>query len=232
MIEAFILRRDICGLTTKNYNRIFVDVLDKVRRSSLPALTALEVQLSLGDSDINRWPADEEWKAAWLGRDQYKGTRQPRLRYLFEAIERAKRTALSEEIEIKSELTIEHIMPQTWRPHWPVPGFDHVEDDDIDVEQLTRQVERDQIINKLGNLTLLTHSLNTTVSNGPFAVKMPAVRAHASLALNRELNAFDHWDEETILQRGRSLFDVARKVWRGPMEREIALAAQTPAAAA
>lgn len=232
MIEAFILRRDICGLTTKNYNRLFIDVLDKVRRSSLPALRALEVQLSFGDSEINRWPTDEEWKAGWLGRDQYKGRRQPRLRYLFEAIERAKRTALSEEIEIKSELTIEHIMPQKWRSHWPVPGFEHVAEGEIDVDQLAREVEREQAINKLGNLTLLTHSLNATVSNGPFSVKMPAVRAHASLALNRELNAFDHWDEETILQRGQALFEVARKIWRGPLEREKASMAEAPAVAA
>lgn len=220
MIEAFILRRDICGLTTKNYNRMFIDVLDKVRKSNLPALRALEVQLSIGDSELNRWPDDEEWKAGWLGRDQYKGPRQPRLRYLFEAIEKAKRTALSEEIEIKSELTIEHIMPQKWRSHWAVPGFEHVADDEIDVDQLNREVEREQAINKLGNLTLLTHSLNATVSNGPFSVKMPAVRAHASLTLNRELNAFDHWDEEAILQRGQALFEVARKIWRGPLERE------------
>jgi len=232
MIEAFILRRDICGLTTKNYNRLFIDVLDKVRRSSLPALRALEVQLSFGDSEINRWPTDEEWKAGWLGRDQYKGPRQPRLRYLFEAIERAKRTALSEEIEIKSELTIEHIMPQKWRSHWPVPGFEHVAEGEIDVDQLAREVEREQAINKLGNLTLLTHSLNATVSNGPFSVKMPAVRAHASLALNRELNAFDHWDEETILQRGQALFEVARKIWRGPLEREKASMAEAPAVVA
>lgn len=232
MIEAFILRRDICGLTTKNYNRLFIDVLDKIRRSGLPALSALEAQLSLGDSDINRWPTDEEWKAGWLGRDQYKGPRQPRLRYLFEAIEKAKRTALSEEIEIKSELTIEHIMPQKWRTHWPVPGFDHVAQGEIDVDQLAREVEREQSINKLGNLTLLTHSLNATVSNGPFSVKMPAVRAHASLALNRDLNAFDHWDEDAILQRGQAMFDVARKVWRGPLEREKALMAEAPAVAA
>lgn len=228
MIEAFILRRDICTLTTKNYNRLFIDVLDKVRRSDLPTLSALEVQLSLGDVDTNRWPSDQEWKDGWLGNDQYRNARQPRLRYLFEAVEKAKRTALSEEIEIKSELTIEHIMPQKWRSHWPVPGFDHVAEGEIDVDQLSRQMEREQSINKLGNLTLLTHSLNATVSNGPFSVKMPAVRAHASLTLNRELNSYDIWDETTILQRGTALFDIARKVWRGPMDRATASEVSAP----
>jgi hypothetical protein len=61
---------------------------------------------------------------------------------------------------------------------------------------------------------------------------MPAVRAHASLALNRELHGYDHWDEETILHRGKALFDLARKIWRGPLERERALAADAPTGAA
>jgi hypothetical protein len=61
---------------------------------------------------------------------------------------------------------------------------------------------------------------------------MPALRAHASLALNRELNAFDQWDEETILMRGQALFEVARKIWRGPLEREAASAAVASVAAA
>ena len=232
MIEAFILRRDICGLTTKNYNLLFIHVLDKIRRSALRPLRALEAYLSQGDSEINRWPADEEFKAAWLGHDQYRATRQPRLRYLFQAIEKAKRSALSEEIEIKSELTVEHIMPQSWKEHWPVPGFDHVPDGVINADQFAREIKRDQMINKLGNLTLLTHKLNSTISNGRFSVKLPAVRAYATLALNRELNAFDHWDEETILKRGESLFDVARIIWRGPFEDVNALQVEAPVAAA
>jgi uncharacterized protein with ParB-like and HNH nuclease domain len=232
IIESFILRRDICGLTTKNYNKLFVDILSKVRRSSLPTLTALDVHLSLGDSDINRWPSDSEWKMAWLSRDQYRGSRQPRLRYLLEAIEKGKRTALSEEIEIKSELTVEHIMPQAWRSHWPTAGFDHVPEGEVDGDQEARELRRDQAINKLGNLTLLTHSLNATVSNGPFSVKMPAVRAHASLALNRELQAFELWDEEAIVKRGTALFDIAGKLWRPPMEKVTALVALTQDVAA
>ncbi|MBB3873288.1 DUF262 domain-containing protein [Brevundimonas mediterranea] len=223
MIEAYILRRDICGLTTKNYNRQFVDVLDKIRKSGLPTLKALEAHLSISDSDLTRWPNDAEWKQNWLGRDQYKNNRQPRLRHLLQAIEMAKRSALSEEIEIKSELTIEHVMPDKWRTHWPVPGFDHVPEGEFDQDHFARQLERDQAVNKLGNLTLLTQSLNSTVSNGPFALKMPAVRAHASLALNRELHSYDHWDETSILHRGEAMFEIAKQVWRGPLSREAAV---------
>lgn len=216
IVESYILRRDICGLPTGNYNRFFVGTIKLLREAEGDAIDALTAWFAGRQASIDRWPDDAEWRIAWLGRDQYKPARQPRLRYLFEAIEHAKRTALTEDIEIRSALTIEHVMPQRWRANWPVPGFDHVPADEADADQLTREIERDGAINKLGNLTLLTQALNSSVSNGAFATKMPAVRAHASLALNRDLHAFDRWDEETIAGRGAALFEVARRVWQGP----------------
>ncbi|NPD66274.1 DUF262 domain-containing protein (plasmid) [Lichenicola cladoniae] len=216
VLESFILRRDICALDIKNYNKLFVGLIARLRAAEGCKVDALIADLSSRVLEIDRWPDNHEWRQGWIGRDQYKPRRQPRLRYLFEAIEQQKRTALNENIEIKSALTIEHIMPQGWTDYWPIPGFDHLEDDDLDPEHVARQTERHGTINKLGNLTLLTQNLNATVSNGPFSVKMPAVRAHSSLALNRELNAYDHWDEETIAERAAGLFQVACAIWVAP----------------
>jgi len=213
-LESYILRRDICGLTTKNYNRLFVGIIDPLRDVEGNRVDALIANLSSRTSDIDRWPDDAEWRDGWLGRDQYKGSRQPRLRYLFEALERSKRSALSEDIEIKSALTIEHIMPQTWRISWPIPGLDQL--DELNPEGREREMKREAAINKLGNLTLLTGPLNSSVANGPYSEKMPAVRAHSSLALNRELNGYDEWAEEQISQRGEALFNTARNIWRAP----------------
>lgn len=215
ILESYILRRDICGLTTKGYNRLFVGIIDKLREAGPDKVAALIDYLSARTADTDRWPSDNEWQQAWLGRDQYQNSRQPRLRYLLENIETAKRSRLNEDIEIKSQLSVEHIMPQKWQEHWSVPGFDHVEDR-TDPELVARQMKRQGAVNKLGNLTLLTHSLNTSVSNGPFSVKMPAVRSHSSLALNRELVNYDHWDEEMIAARGMALFNLARQVWVYP----------------
>lgn len=222
MLESYILRRDIAGLSTKNYNRFFVGTIDRLRESEGCKVDALARWLSTRPNDTDRWPSDIDFRQGWLGRDQYKSARQPRLRYLFEHIEQAKRSKLSEEIEIKSGLTIEHIMPQKWREHWPVPGFEHLEEGEIDVEQLSAEVCRDAAVNKLGNLTLVTSPLNSSMSHGPFSTKLPALRAHASLALNREFNDFDHWDEECIETRGAALFEIARKIWAPPVKIETA----------
>lgn len=216
VLQSYILRRDICGLTTKNYNRLFVGLITKLRASTGNLVDEMVANLSSRQSEIDRWPDDAEWLQGWVGRDQYKGARQPRLRFLFETIELAKRSALNEDIEIKSELTIEHILPQRWRDNWPIPGFEHLEYEDFDPEFITKQIERDSAVNRLGNLTLLTGPLNSSVSCGPYSQKLNAVKSHSSLALNRELGEFDKWDEQTILERGHALFKYASKIWDAP----------------
>lgn len=218
MLESYILRRDMAGLSTKNYNRFFVGTIDRLRDSEGCKVDALARWLSTRPNDTDRWPKDTEFRQGWLGRDQYKPARQPRLRYIFEHIEQAKRTVLSEEIEIKSSLTVEHIMPQRWREHWPVPGFDHLEDGEPDMGQMAAEAARDACINKMGNLTMVTSPLNSSMSHGPFSSKLPALRAHATLALNRELNDFDHWDEDCVGQRGATLFEIARQIWSPPLD--------------
>ncbi|UCI29447.1 DUF262 domain-containing protein [Mesorhizobium sp. B4-1-4] len=220
LIESYIVRRDICGLPTANYNRFFVDIIAKLRAAGSEPLAMLHEALSSSQAEVTRWPTDKEWKDSWLGRDQYKASRQPRLRHLFEAIEHVKRANDGEIIAIKSDLTLEHIMPQKWRQNWPVPGFDHLEEGEVDVEHTSREMDRERAINKLGNLTLLTHKLNASISNSAFPSKMPAVRAHAALTLNRELHHYEHWDEESILQRGALLFETARTIWPAPVSPE------------
>ncbi|MEC5218803.1 hypothetical protein RCH09_003777 [Actimicrobium sp. GrIS 1.19] len=218
ILKSYILRRDICGLTTKNYNRLFVGLISRLRVADGNKVDEMFAYLSSRQSDTDRWPDDSEWEKSWMSRDQYKTARQPRLRFLFESIELEKRTALNEDIEIKSDLTIEHIMPRSWQENWPILGFEYLDEGDIDrnLDYLTKQSEREVAVNKIGNLTLLTGSLNTLVSNGPYSVKMPAVRSHSSLALNRELNKFEDWDEISISKRGQSLFSCACKIWEGP----------------
>jgi hypothetical protein len=216
LIESYIIRRDICGLPTGNYNRFFVEMIGRLRESGSPTLDGLRQALSTSNAEAIRFPDDAEWRQGWMGSDQYKPARQPKLRYLFEGLEHKKRAQDGEIVAIKSDLTLEHIMPRKWRTHWPVPGFEHVAADDVDINQMMRQDEREAVINKLGNLTLLTHKLNASISNGDYATKMPAVRAHAALTLNRELHAYDHWDEETIAKRGLDLFHTAATIWPAP----------------
>lgn len=221
ILKSYILRRDICRLTTKNYNKLFVGLIPKLREAPGDQIESLFASLSDRESDIDRWPDDEEWNIAWMSRDQYSPARQNRLNYLFEIIESELRSERNEDIEIKSALTIEHIMPQKWQETWPLPGYEEADSiDDFDMEYRSMMLRRNKVVNTIGNLTLLTQKLNSSVSNGPYATKMPAIRAHSSLALNRDLNEWSHWGEGTIEQRAEVLFKAARRVWIAPIRQE------------
>lgn len=173
ILKSYILRRDICGLTTKNYNKQFVGLIPKMREATIDQVDFLRENLSERSSDIDRWPDDEEWKSGWMSRDQYGTARQSRLNYLFEMIEKELRSERNEDIEIKSALTIEHVMPQKWQENWVIPGYEDVEVDESDPDYRNKMLARNRIVNTMGNLTLLTQKLNSSVSNGPYKVKMP-----------------------------------------------------------
>lgn len=230
-LESYILRRDICGLTTKNYNRFFVSLIARLRECEGDKHDELIGYLSSRTSEIDRWPDDAEWERSWVARAQYGNARQPRLRYIFEAIERAKHTSLSEDIAIRSVLSIEHIMPQRWQAAWQLPGMAEMSEDEYPLELATQIRARIGAVNVLGNLTLITQALNSTVSNGPIAVKFPAIKANTALALNRELGSFQDWDEAAIYKRGEALFGVARTIWSPPQRDEITDAGRDIAAA-
>lgn len=220
-LESYILRRDICGLTTKNYNRFFVAIITRLRDCEGDKTDELIEYLSSRTADLDRWPDNAEWRQSWIMREQYRSARQPRLRYIFEAIEKAKHTSLSEDIVFNSPLTVEHIMPQKWQENWQLPGMEGLQAEDYPPELASQVRSRNTAVNVIGNLTLMTQALNSTISNGAFSVKMPAIKANTALALNRDLDAFDAWDETTIEERGSALFEVAKQVWLAPNRAEL-----------
>ncbi|PTR07603.1 MULTISPECIES: DUF262 domain-containing protein [unclassified Novosphingobium] len=221
VLESYILRRDICGLTTKNYNRFFVGLVTRLRDCEGDKVDELIAYLSSRTADLDRWPDDAEWRHSWIMREQYKSARQPRLRYIFEAIERAKRTSLNEDIVIRSALTIEHIMPQKWQASWPIPEMIGLTEDQYGPELVSQIRARETAVNAIGNLTLLTQALNATISNGPLLDKLAAIKANTALALNREIMAYETWSEASIEERGAALFGVAAKLWTAPQRAEI-----------
>lgn len=73
-------------------------------------------------------------------------------------------------------------------------------------------------MHRLGNLTLLTTSLNSKVSNGPWESKREALQAHDTLLLNSRLlsTAGSTWDEAGIDSRTDALIDVLLATWPVP----------------
>jgi hypothetical protein len=224
MILSLIVRRGVCGLTTKNYNKFFLSAvayLDESGWGAGPLASFLLAQTS----ETGRFPRDEEFQSRWLSSPAYTVLQPARTRAVLEEIELAKRTKYHETTALAAQLSVEHVMPRQWEKTWPLADgtmptsdqllnalFANAEDD----SPLGRIVKRNRLKDSFGNLTLLTKPLNSSVSNGPFAQKRAALDEHSLLVLNREIIAKDLWNEDVIIARGQNLFALAKVIWKLP----------------
>lgn len=231
-IESYIVRRAICGLTRKNYNKTFAQLLKKLQSGAL-SVQSFRALLSEGTSDIARWPRDEEFYRHWLTGEIYPGRLDAaKLRVLFHRLETALRSEKSEErVPLALDtLDIDHILPQSWYAHWPLADETSVTaaeasearilqyaPDNLD-DRAQAIVDREQALLRIGNLTFVHYGVNRSVQNRAFDEKRQAFFAHSNLQLNRGLMQATEWDEASIARRGEELFDVARKLWAGPAQ--------------
>ena len=133
------------------------------------------------------------------------------MRLVLEGIEGALRSSKSEETNVPQNLTIEHVLPQGWREHWPLPAGGAGEE--------TAAIERDRLLHSIGNLTLVNNRLNPSLSNGPWKTKREGLNEHSVLFLNKDLLAesfIDLWGEKAIRCRSERLAQFAVQVWPGP----------------
>jgi len=206
-LESFLVRRMICGLATKNYTILMRSLIQKLRGNDTFSAQAVRDFLLAQDAESNRWPKDDEFEKAWLNRPLYDVLTRARVRIVLEALELALYTGKTEKITIHDKLTIEHVLPQEWEAHWPLP-------EGIPVDESTKR--RETLLHTVGNLTLVTDKLNPAMSNGSWPSKKAALGEHSSLAMNRKLIALNEWGEVAVEARSKELLDLAKTIWPRP----------------
>lgn len=206
-IESFLVRRMVCGRPTKNYNRLFLQLLRDFEAQGEPTRAGFHGLLAAGVGENLDWPDDEAFRKAWTTIDAYRDLKPARVEMILRRVDEVMRTKGTESITIHGTLTVEHVLPQAWKGHWPLPS-------NVDAE--TALERREEVIHDFGNLTLLTQELNSTVSNGPAAQKLPKIALDSALRLNGYFQGRTTWDEADIDKRGEALFEFAKKAWPGP----------------
>ena len=107
-----------------------------------------------------------------------------------------------------NQYTLEHMMPKKWRNKWGA----------LDDEAATR---RDRKLLTLGNLTIITHSLNASIRDADWPTKKQGkgykdglALCAAGLATMAGALEKESWDEGDIADRAEWLADKALEVWR------------------
>ncbi len=211
-IESWLVRRMLTRQTTKNYNVVFLALLGDVRarataRGGPPLGLDIVAYLAGLKGESQFWPSAGRLSAAIMSLPAYEVLPRPRLRMVLEALEFGLRTDLNENINIPTDLTIEHVMPQRWQQHWPLPHG---------AGPLQAQFDRDVAKHRLGNLTLITGKLNSSQSNAVWTAKRETLRVHSLLRLASDIISEDEWNEDAIDVRGGRLADVAIRIWARP----------------
>lgn len=218
LLESYLMRRMICHLTGKNYNRYFVDLIRNIDRNGILSAAAVAEYMAKSGADSIRYPDDKSFASAISDLPLYGRLAQYKVRAILEALDVHAYTSMSEAQDLPSGLTIEHVMPQYWQTHWPLRATDTVDantgEPDPIKEQKSQQ-QRERLINTIGNLTLITGSLNPSLSNSAWAKKRPELMKFSKLNLNQYFHAVeaDEWDDAAIERRTARLSDQLVKIW-------------------
>ncbi len=213
-LESFLVRRMICRQTTKDYNRLVLELASRLRESGPDKADAVTAgYLQEQKAYAREWPSDEAVADAMESSPLYRLLTRGRLRLVLEGVERRLRASgKAEHPTVPTNLTIEHLMPVGWRnEEWPLP-------EDVDREAATYQ--RNTLIHSIGNLTLVTQKLNSSMSNDPWACKRDELQEYSVLLLNNELLSQPSWVEETIRSRSRRMAKLVSEIWPGPASEE------------
>jgi len=214
-LESYLIRRLVCGLTTKNYNRFFLSMLNNLGQEPQLSRQLVQKQLLSSNEDSAKWPDDKMFREHLIGDPIYQTLSPKRVQMILKALELASRTGNQEEYAsiMNAAVTIEHVMPQGFElEEWPYP-------ENSETPASDQWLRRHNLIHSLGNLTLLTQSLNSEVSNGQFRAKRPEIARQSLLKLNSYFQDFtddDVWNEHTIIERGNKLSELALRVWAYP----------------
>lgn len=219
-LESWLLRRMVCGEETRGYGTFALSMLEVLAGigADQPAAPAILAHLT-GPKGLG-FPDDDAFKAAWTGKPFYGYFRRDRVLMILRAIEEREMATskLGEPIVSFNfdALQVEHILPQKWEQHWPLPeGAD--------------RLQRDHRVHGIGNLTLVSASLNPSLSNAPWKDwtaagkiqpgKRSGLNQHSNLHLNRKIVTAhpDAWDESCIDARALDLFATARELWPRPV---------------
>jgi uncharacterized protein with ParB-like and HNH nuclease domain len=224
-LDSYITRRFLCGFTTKNYNNVFLEYLKFLTKNK--DADAFKELLNSKTSETNLWPTDNILLEKLLERPLYreeKGKSKTISNILLE-IEQSIRGSKQEQVKfLNTGLTIEHLLPQTWNEYWPLDGETILEDDfKISVHAVMTETDKDgkyhkienrnKMLHTIGNLTILTTSLNPSVSNSSFDIKKQEIGLQSTVILNTYFQDKPIWDEEQIKKRSQYLYDQIKKIW-------------------
>lgn len=189
--SSFVLRRSLCGLTTRQYDRWLPAAVNAIQEDLVDDLR--EYWSSRG------WPGDE-WIVERMHYLPLYKSNKSLVKLILGRIEES--YGHKERINL-DDLTIEHIMPQTTTSEW---------ERDLGSGWFEKH---QKWLHTIGNLTLTGY--NSEMQNKAFVTKRNLYLKQSNLKLNLYFDDLNCWNDETISERGKKLSEMVIKIWENPI---------------
>lgn len=184
-LQSFVLRRSVCGESTRRYGRWFVELAGQLGKDPAAALRAYLFRRG--------WPDNKFFQQRLLEFPLYHRERS-KARLILDELENA--FGHKEAVDLKStKISIEHMMPRSIANNGSGREWMRMLGD------RWREV-KDRWLDTLGNLTLTGY--NSDMSNKPFERKKKEIK-RSKLGLNRHFQPLKRWNEKAIRKRGELL---------------------------
>lgn len=203
ILESYIMRRMVVQATAKNYNRLFISLLLNETLDSEKLIN----RLSNADDSTTYVPSDNDLNIAFMN-GKLVNIQSKGILYLIESHIRPENSATAL-LGFRS-YSLEHLMPKKWRNNWGT----------LENEELERT--RDSKLLTLGNLAIITQSLNSSIRDDNWTTKKigkgdnkPGLNKCADgLVTMQEVLNKSVWNEDEIDSRGKWLYEQAISLWK------------------
>lgn len=203
-IETYMMRRMVIHANTKNYNQFFTDrLINNEILSKEQFLLFLDNQ----EDKVNFLPSDDELEKGF-NESKLINKQAAGILYLLESKIRDKKLHSTQLLGLH-KYSLEHIMPKKWENHWDA------------LIQQEDKITRNRKLLTLGNLTIITQSLNSSIRDANWSTKKVGKKDKKGLEIYAtgietmyEFLKEQEWSEETIQNRATFLYEKAKEIWK------------------
>ena len=211
IVDSYLMRRIALKANYSGFDDVAFAHVQALRDAPADDICAVLIEQFLKSTGAHRWPSDEELALHLLTRDMYHGISSARLRLLLGGIAARMHGERERELvmpfALRRSLTVEHVAPQSWERHWQ---------EDLEFGHTDEEKSRlDQLVHRIGNLTLVTTAINPKLGNRPWDYKVKLLKKD-NLEMNRRLRkdmVHSIWNEAEINRRSKQLADYITKIW-------------------
>lgn len=197
LLTTYILRRNICGIDTKSISNIFGSMLGKILKkfeegenyyNSVLKTFVVDTRLTNQFMPTDKTVEEEFNKSNLYSRESTT--------FVLKKIE-------NNESRISySNLNVEHVMPQTETKYWS--------------KYINENSIYEEVVNRIGNLTLVDSKDNSSMSNRDFESKKQVLNKSRHIKMNEDILNKENWNEDEILKRSEVLAKEFIKIFPYP----------------